>query len=240
MLKRFLIAAMLWLAGCQSAAPTETLILPTLTPVPPTETPLPATPTSSHWVETEVNGVSLGIWSPEGWDSDLSDGLVLAEHLVAPHTEGAGGMLIYCFVPPVDEFNLQPNDENYAWTILKQVVKMPSHTGRDVAMSDPEGFTWEVFPAGYYLLSTGDGVRALVLAVALPGRMKVVVCNVSVPAAQSARIRAALPQLLNGFTVDGTALHGKALESLPDPLPFPRYSLSATMIENPVSANAKP
>lgn len=240
MLKQFLIAAVLWLAGCQSAAPTETLILPTTTPDLSTETPLPVTATSARWVETEVNGVSLGIWSPEGWDSDLSDGLVIAEHIVSPNSTDGGGMLIYCFVPSVDGFHLDVSDKNYAWTFLKQVVKMPSHTGHDVAMSDPEGFTWEMFPASYYLLSTGDGFRALVLAVALPGRVKIVVCNVSVPAAQGARIRASLPQLLDGFTVNGTALHGAALDTLPDPLEYPRYNLAATIVENPVSSSAKP
>ena len=70
---------------------------------------------------------------------------------------------------------------NYAWTVLDQVVKMPSHTGHDVAVSAPVGFDWDQYPAAYYLLATGDGMRALVLALAVPSGARVVVCNVSVP-----------------------------------------------------------
>ena len=105
MLKRFLIAAVCLLAACQSAAPTETRI----------ETP----ETSTRWLETQMNGVSLGIWTPDGWETDLSEGLVLAEHAVSARGKVEGGMLIYCFVPPMDEFEVSADDANYAWAVLK-------------------------------------------------------------------------------------------------------------------------
>ena len=165
---------------------------------------------------------------------------MLAEHAVSASGKFAGGMLIYCFVPPMDEFEVSTGDANYAWTVLKQVVKMPSHTGRDVSVSEPEGFDWETFPAAYYLLTTGDGIRALVLALGLPGRDKMVFCNVSVPAAQGDRIRRLLPDVLDGLVVNGTTLHGTALETLPDPLPFPRYSLAATAADSRVAAGSQP
>jgi hypothetical protein len=227
MWKWVLIVAVFWLAACQAAAPTET----------PTETP----DTSTRWLETEMNGVSLGIWTPNGWEADLSDSLVLAEHVVSTHGTMIGGMLINCFVPAMDEFqDIAADADNYAWSVLNQVVKMPIHTGHDVVMSDPAGFDWETFPAAYYLVSMGDGVRALVLALALPGEKKVVVCNVSVPASQAGRIRTSLPLLLDGLKVNGTTLHGSALAALPDPLPFPHYSLSATTVDNRMAANQPP
>lgn len=224
MLKRFLIAAVCLLAACQPAAPTETR---TATPE-----------TTRQWLETEMNGVSLGLWTPEGWEADLSDGLVLAEHSVSSRGKYEDGILIYCFVPPMDEFQVSASDANYAWAVLKQVVKMPSHTGIDVSVSEPTGFDWETFPAAYYLLTTGDGVRALVLALGLPNPKKLVVCNVSVPMAQADRIRQLLPNVLDGFVVDGTTLHGAALDVLPDPLPFPRYSLAATAVDSRVAAGS--
>lgn len=227
MLKRFLLAAMLLLmAACQSAAPTETS----------TET----IPNSSEpqWLETQMNGVSLGMWKPRGWETDVSDGLVLAEHTISTSGSIESGMLIYVFVPPVDDFHVAAGDSNFAWAVLNQVVKMPSHTGNDVSFSQPASFEWDAHDAAYYLLTTGDGVRAVVLALALPGESKVVVCNISVPMAQADRIRAMIPRILDGLTINGMALDGTALDRLPDPLPFPRYSLAARSSDQTVASNS--
>ena len=246
MLKRFLIGAALLLAACQSAMPTETtLITPSVgvptgaptdvptgfpTDIPSGNTTVSTTPSSwstpaPDWLETQMNGVSLGMWTPDGWETDVSDGLVMAEHPLTRSGAMMGGMLVYVFVPLLDDFNLTEGDSNFAWAVLDKVVKMPSHTGHDVTVSDPTGFKWGEYDAAYYLLTTGDGVRVFVLAVALPGLQKVVVCNISIPANQANRIRAMLPQLLNGLTVNGMTMSGAALDVLPDPLPFPRYML---------------
>ncbi len=112
---------------------------------------------------------------------------------------------------------------------------MPSHTGNDVAISDPAGFDWDQYGAAYYLMSSGDGIKALVLALALSKEPpQVVVCNVSVPASQAGRIRAMLPTLLDGLTLDGRVFDGASLSALPDPLPFPattsRRPTAATMV----------
>jgi hypothetical protein len=230
MVIRFLIAAALFLTACQPSATagTGTLIetvevinTPTLQI---TEEP-PEVIQEPDWVETEMNGVSLGMWKPAGWEIDQSQGLVLAEGKDTPQGLVAGGMLIYCFVPLVDEFGVNGDDEsNFALAVLAKVVKMPSYTGHDIAVSLPVGFTWDDHQAAYYLLATGAGMRALVLAVALPGEGKVVACNVSISMSQAYRIRTMLPQLLDGLTVEGRVMDGAALDALPDPLPFPHYS----------------
>ena len=229
MLKRFLIAAMLVMAACQSAAPTETL---TITPKVATTTP--------RWLETQMNGVSLGLWRPAGWETDLSQGLVIAEHTVVRNGIIESGLLIYCFVPVLDEFHITPSDVNYAWAVLAQVVTMPNHTGSDVAVSRPAGFSWDHYPAAYYLLTSGDGVRALVIALVVPNTQEVVVCNVSVPVAQVSRIRSLTPQLLDGLSINGIVFDGAALNDLPDPLPFPRYTLTSTAVDNRVSSGNPP
>ena len=94
-----------------------------------------------RWLETQMNGVSLGMWQPAGWETDSSHGLVLAEPTSTNNGMVAGGLLINCFVPPVDEFHISTSDTNYAWTVLDQVVKMPSHTGNDVPSARPSALT---------------------------------------------------------------------------------------------------
>jgi hypothetical protein len=236
MLNWFLIAAVILFSACQPSAPPET---PTLTI---TEAPeATETVVAPRWLETEMNGVSLGIWRPDGWETDQSHGLVLAEHTVSSWTTVEGGMLVYCFVPLVDEFDVPVNsDPNFALAVLNKVVRMPSHTGRDVVVSQPVGFEWDSHEAAYYLVSTGEGVRVLVLALALAGKQKVVVCNLSVPVSQASRIRSVTPEILDGLTIDGEALDGAALNVLPDPLPFPRYSLAASAPRESVVSTSPP
>ncbi len=231
--KRFLLAVVIALAACESQQP-----------VPPTETPAP-TPTAEvteeaarlHWLEMEMNGVSLGMWRPVNWQTDMSDGLVLAERTSAPSDPGEQGIIIHCFVPPLEDY--QPNEvrPNYAWAVLDWVVKMPDHTGWDVAMTEPEGFEWGDHEAAYYLFTTGDGVRGLVLAVEVPDENKVVAINISAPMSQANRIRAALPTLLDGLMVGSNRLSGAALDSLPDPLTFPRYNPSAYSERHELATN---
>jgi hypothetical protein len=241
MLKRFLVAAVFLIAACQSTMPprSQSEETPTAAPLITDEAEVTETVAAPSWLETEMNGVSLGMWRPDGWEADQSQGLVVAEHTVTAWATVEGGILIYCFVPLVDQFDVEPNAAaNFALAVLDKVVKMPSHTGRDVAVSQPVGFEWDNHPAAYYLLTTGDGVRALVLAIALSDEQKVVVCNLSVPGGQADRIREMTPQVLDGLTVDGEALDGATLEALPDPLPFPRYSLASNYANQPVASNS--
>ncbi|MEP7291166.1 MAG: hypothetical protein ABI835_05255 [Chloroflexota bacterium] len=213
----------------QSASPTET-------PAPTSSPDVTEAAESVHWLETETNGVSIGVWYPAGWETDLSDGLVLAEQTPSVNGISAEGILIHCFVPALDEFTPNAMHINYAWEVLDWVVKMPNHTGWDVVMTAPRAFVWSEHNAAYYLYSTGDGVRAVVLALALPNQEKVVICNVSSAMSQANRIRASLPQLLAGLMIDGTTLDSTSLDTLPDPLMFPLYSRSSPNGEQQISA----
>lgn len=230
MLIRFFIAAALFMTACQPFASAETTVAPIETsevadtPTIPITEDSPAASQAPDWVETEMNGVQLGMWKPAGWEFDQSQGLVLAERNPSPQGLVAGGMLIYCFVPPVDEYGIaSEHDGNFALAVLVKVVSMPSHMN-DVTVSDPVGFMWGEHQAAYYLLATGTGMRAVVLAIALPTDSKVVACNVSITMSQAQRIRMMLPQLLDGLTVDNNVMDGSALDILPDPLPFPHYN----------------
>jgi hypothetical protein len=61
----------------------------------------------------------------------------------------------------------------------------------------------------------------MLLAFGLPNREGMVVCHVSVPEAQSPRIREMLPDLLSTLTVNGVHIDASTLNELPDPLEFP-------------------
>lgn len=236
---RLLIAVVMVLAACEarpSTSPTAAIV----ETIPPEGTVSASSVNDAvatdepqgRWLETEMNGVVLGIWQPTNWETDISDGLVLAEHTVSPNQPTEEGILVHCFVPPTDEFRDPDPDRNYAWQFLDWVVRMPNHTGWDVTMSEPEGFTWDTHDAAYYLLTTGDGVRGIVLAVALPGEQRIVACNISAAMSQAYRIRASLPRLLDGLMIEGHTLANSALDVLPDPLQFPRYQFRSRNDDN--------
>lgn len=241
MVIRLFIAAALILTACQPFASAET-VTTTIEPAEFVDTPIDTPviqstedPSSAaeapDWVETVMNGVRLGMWKPADWEIDQSQGLVLAERNYSPQGIVVGGMLINCFVPLVDEFGVTEDQSNFALAVLARVVNMPSHT-HDVTVSQPVGFTWGEHRAAYYLMATGTGMRAMVLAIALPDESKVVACNVSVTMSQAQRIRAMLPQLLDGLTVDDSEMDGSVLETLPNPLPFPIYSPRYNRVPN--------
>lgn len=246
-LPRVFIAAVLGLAACQSAPTetsaevlaTASIIATAAPPSPsvassPSATPIrraspqtrivqvstvppPTDIATTRWLETEMNGVRIGMWRPDGWDTDVSDGLVLIE-------KAGDHMSIYVFVPHMSEFHLTGSGSaNNALDMLNQVVKMPNYTGHDVKMTEPTAFHWDNHQAAYYLLSAGDGARMLVLAVSVPNQQQVVVCTISMEVGETSQIRTALPYLLDGLMIEGTSLRGASLSVLPDPLPFPRY-----------------
>jgi hypothetical protein len=173
-----------------------------------------------------MNGVNLGMWRPDGWQSDTREGLVTADL-------GEDGMLVYVSVPSMTEFDISPDVPNYALEVLNQVVRMPVHTGQDVAVSEPMGFQWDSYQAAYYLVSTADGVRVFVLALAIPDQPQVVVCTISTTVANKSRIRESLPWVLDGLQIEGTSLRGESLDILPNPLPFPRYNQRGMVSSQP-------
>jgi hypothetical protein len=177
-------------------------------------------------METDVDGVLVGLWLPNGWDVDMDDGLVIAEDTTSPNASGDQGIIINCFVPKADAYPPSWFRSNYAWAVLAWVMRKPEYTD-DMSMTEPVGFDWDDHRAAYYLFTTEDGARGVVLAVEVPGEQKVVGINVSAPIWQSSRIRGMLPELLNGVKIGTSRLDGAALDMLPDALPFPHYDNSS-------------
>jgi hypothetical protein len=176
-------------------------------------------------LEYTMEGVNLRLSAPNGWQADVMDGLLLVEHTVSMDDGSPNaGMLVYIFVPPPSEFAVLTGSGNFAYAVLNHVVRMPQRVGRDVSVTEPISFRWGDYDAAYYLLS-GLDARTMVLAVAVPNadksRPSLVVCNISVPNDREGVLRTALPFILDGLTIDGTTLEGDALQTLPDPLPFP-------------------
>lgn len=192
-----------------------------------------------RWIETEVDDVTIGMWLPSGWAVDTADGIIMAEHFTGVENGVPNpGMLVYIFVPPLDRFDLPAEtDANAALHVLNQVVRMPNELGTNVAATTPVEFFWDDHQAAYYLLTGLDGIRSLVLAVELAGTNKLIVCNISIPGNQVARIREVLPRLLDELAINGANLTGAGLNALPNPLSFPRTDPSAMVSTEVPSEN---
>lgn len=193
------------------------------------------------WLETRMNGVRFGLPYPEGWATDAHDGIIMAEHMAGLNTsaptanlndQDSAGLLMYVFAPLLAGFDLDPDADNLPLAVLQQVVTMPHEIGQHAAASVPHAFTWGGQAAAYYLLSSADGTRTIVLALRVPQTdpdaqserstlPALVVVNASTRDDDGARLRAALPGLLDGFTVNDIRLNAAGLNDLPDPLPFP-------------------
>lgn len=189
------------------------------------------------FVATEMNGVRIGLPVPPGWAADIVDGLIVAEHL--GRIDGGmpePGLLIYAFVPPLDQFNVPAYDsDNVAYHVLNQVVRMPTEIGANVVASAPTSFSWGTHDAAYYLLNSADQTKTLVLAVEIATNGQLLVINLSAPGNQVERIRALLPLLMDGVQIDDDVLSGRELDQLPTPLRFPTRDDSAG-----IDAGARP
>lgn len=213
MLKWILVLAMTATASCKALA---------ISPTPLEHTP--ANTEESSWMETEMNGIRVEMRTPKGWVAITEHGLLLAEHTSSPDTgEVEVTVLIHCFVPPLDNFDLQRGATrgNLALVVLEQVVTMPAMVEPSAVVSQPVGFDWDGHEAAYYLLTGEDGAKTIVIAVEANRPDRLVVINVSMPASEESRVRDMLPEVLDQMRINGVALDGGGLEILPDPLPFP-------------------
>lgn len=176
-----------------------------------------------HWTRHNAGAVSLKVIVPDGWETyNTPAGIVLNEHMGSSAPDSPlRGFLIHIFVPTDAGFDMAPADNvNLAWFVLNQVVTNPDYIG-SALVSPPVAFDWDHHEAAYYLLNNRDNTVTMLLALALPDRNNLVVCHVSAPESQAARIRMLLPDLLASLTIDGRHIRPDALRDLPDPLEFP-------------------
>jgi hypothetical protein len=223
MLRRILVIAVMALASCQSLA---------LSPALDENSTEDANPTGTTWMETEMNGVHIGMRVPSGWAADINSGLLLAEHTSSMDTsEVEVAVLIRIFVPSLDNIPHSQiiEAENAALALLDQVVNMPSVIGQHVVVSEPVSFNWDGHEAAYYLLSDVYGVKTIVIAVEAP-EDQFVVCNIGMPPSEAPRVREMLPEVLDGLQIDGVAMDGESLDALPSPLEFPVYDQSPNTV----------
>lgn len=189
--------------------------------------PTPVQPTASPettWLEGEAAGVEFGLWKPLGWDADTRGGLILAEQTVDT-SEAVGsaikGAVVNFFCPNLDIFTHHAESPNRALDIMTQAIALPHVRSVAAGISQPVAFDWRGHDAAFYLLSGYGGIRTIVIGVYLPERDKLLAANISMPAHETERVRAMLPQLFAGFVIDGVELGGEAMDSLPQPLVFP-------------------
>jgi len=176
------------------------------------------------WLETEADGVRLGLWKPAGWAADTRDGLILAERVrPAPNSpsELPHGVVVNFFFPELSHFETGSDPSNHAVSVMEQALALPNVVEGTIGYTSPQGFDWHGHEAAYYLLCGSGAVRTVVIGVFLPDRHKLLVINVSMVDSQVDEVRASLPTLFAGFMIDGIEMGGAALDILPEPLDFP-------------------
>jgi hypothetical protein len=212
MLRWIAFVVLFSLAACQSGAITVT---PTLEPT--------AQPTPDEVAEVHADGITLALDTPRGWQSIPNErGILLAEHAELSGSDTTNGILVYVFVQPTRELELETFDEtNLALRLLNHVTKRPDSSLDDATLTQTEPLRVGLHDAAYYLLSDEQGNRTLVLALSSGATDKVIVCNVSASYHDSNRIREVLPMMLSRLTIDGETIDLSGLDILPDPLIFP-------------------
>lgn len=225
MIFRFgVIASVVFLAACQSGVVDPSVSAQVSSTAAPAVTP------TSEWSTLSRDSVDLRIRTPDGWAAITDDaGILLAEHSEFTH-DGvqADGLLIYIFIPEMDKLDIPvPNDpENMAFDVLNYVTEHANKYLEGSVASTPQPFVWHEHPAAYYLLSDRHDNSTLVVAVELPGNQRLIVCNISTPASEAHRIREVLPTVFENLYINDEQISTDALDSLPDPLVFPRTDLS--------------
>jgi hypothetical protein len=218
-LKLLLLVCVLTTAACREMTPTP---IPTPSPAP---TYTAAVQSDDDYIETVVSGVRLGMEVPTGWKAHKTQGGLLMTEFYDP--SNMMGLLVHVFVFSTDDFNIpNGNDVNVALAVLNQVVLLPKYV-QGGTVSDPQGFNWDNHDAAYYLLNNGDGSVGMLVAVAVETPQRLVVCNISSPWRSSQTIRVMLPYLLGNLSINGDTMDLRAVNELPNPLPFPSYQPKA-------------
>ncbi|MCL4255309.1 MAG: hypothetical protein KJ043_16230, partial [Anaerolineae bacterium] len=114
--------------------------------------------------------------------------------------------------------------DNRALNTLTRILAHPDYVG-DATVSSPLPFMWGNLECAYYLMDNGEGNLTIVIGILDPQTNHLVTVSMSAPQDQQARIRAMLPTLLDGLTINNYTLSGVVLDDiLPNPLVFPRHN----------------
>lgn len=170
-----------------------------------------------EWIETDINGVDLGVWLPPGWQYDDTGGLTLVEHMMSIDTDTPAQMItLYFFVPELDGI-LDRNQahDNLAYAALHEVAESPDLIGA-AEVTRPVKATWGEVDAAYYTYTAPDRVQGWVLAFTVPNDDQIVVANVTAPQREISRLRDMLPLLLNDLRVNRLRLGDSLPTNLSD------------------------
>ena len=177
-----------------------------------------------RWIETQISDLEVGAWLPPKWQADTTNGLTMVEHMGSIHSgQPSRGITMYIFVPDIrDLISELDASDNLAYKVLERVAGSPEHV-HGIEIGPPIAFTWGARDAAYYLYTYGgpdhEQFHGVVLAVT-HGR-EVVAMSVMAPGTESARIRSAIPQILQGMSINKQHLSDAFPDILPDPLIFP-------------------
>ncbi|MBC8098456.1 MAG: hypothetical protein H7Y11_03360 [Armatimonadetes bacterium] len=189
-----------------------------------TSQPAVVQPLPAHPITFTSDDVHLSVNQLANWESFTTDhGIVTGERFGSVATAGVlEGLMLYIYVTPLPAVTLSAQrDANLAQTTLNALLNTP-HMAAHMAFTRPNSFEWDGYPAAYYLMSSVDETATLVIGIAIPEHDLLLSCSISAPYAQRNRIRALLPALLNGLTMNEVVFTGDALQTLPATLPFPQ------------------
>ncbi len=143
-----------------------------------------------EWIETDINGVDVGVWLPAGWHYDDTSGLTLIERMSSVETGApANGIIFYFFVPELDGIlDVSSEHDNLAYAALHEVSRTPALTG-SAEITRPVKLTWGEVHAAYYTYTAPGDARGWVIAFAVPDHDQILVANITAPHGEISRLR---------------------------------------------------
>lgn len=193
--------------------------------------------TEEKVLRLETAKVSLE-WQPVGaWQAMLHEGhIILMEQPQPVSADGIiQGVIANIWLPETLEIASNPTTVPMtASDVLTQVVSRPP-ISTDATTSSPQAFVWQGYDGAYYVLNSGDGNIALVIALVLPESNHMLAFNLSANEKNTASIYRALANILNHLQVNTQVLGDSLVTVLPKELPIPSYRPQSAMEASPSS-----
>lgn len=182
---------------------------------PPT-TPI-STPAEPETIQFQLDEIAIQVLRPPGWNDFQEESSLLLVEQSSDADDQLAGIAMHIWASEVE-------DDVSATTAALERILRQFVSRAEAATSQPAAFTWDGHDAAYYLLNSGDGHITLVIGIHLPEHDRLLAVNISAPADQSNRLRLMLPQLFNGFTIDGKKVSTDGLSALPQALVMPHFT----------------
>jgi hypothetical protein len=173
------------------------------------KTPTPSNPDDTQHITLTLQGVPLAFTKPAGWHIYReTDHVILTEQSEPLNADGSlQGIVVHIWL-------MDAPPENTTSAALSRILLTPDLTEPLPVTVTPHSFEWSQHDAAYYMLEAQEGYMTLVLAVMLADKSSMVAINISAPQQDTARVKALLPTLFDGFAIGGRELDSAPLGDL--------------------------